>query len=115
MSHSPQDQPLDPKPVPSPTGPDASTPAIALAHYLTPEMQQMVESARARADSQSPQPQTRLTLWQRWEDWLSAQDSLAVAIASSLLLLLLGFGSYILMASSLHQGTAPSPSHPVSP
>lgn len=112
------------------------TPAHALAQYLSPDIQRVVDNALAAASptpqpltpqdtaalifkaqevvgeqiakAQASQPRTTITIWQQWDGWLSTQDSVAVAIVYGLLILLTGFGSYFLIAASLPRNPSPA-------
>lgn len=114
----------------------SDTPAHALAQYLSPDIQRVIDNALAAtspavqpltpqdtaalifkaqevlgdqiAKAQASQPRTTVTIWQQWDGWLSTQDSLALSIIYGLLILLTGFGSYFLIAASLQRSPSPA-------
>ncbi|MDX2245073.1 MAG: hypothetical protein NW224_30720 [Leptolyngbyaceae cyanobacterium bins.302] len=134
----------EPEPLAATTEPAPSVdttpdnPAYALAQYLSPEIQQVVNNALAattpaaqpltpqdtaalifkaqevvgdqiaKAQASQPRNTTTITIWQQWDNWLTTQDSIAIAILYALLICLTGFGSYLLIAASLQQNSAPA-------
>lgn len=63
------------------------------------------------AKSQAAAPKVNITIWQQWDNWIDSQDSAALAILYSLIILFIGFGAYLLFLPVAQRGSLP-PSQP---